>query len=80
MGRTALTGSLASPILEEAEGFVCPNPDEAFHRQRLQRPQGLEDAPHPPCHLSGRVDVVGLGVLRESLLREPENGAYMNMS
>lgn len=51
-----------------------PDPNEAFHRQRLQGPQRLEDPPHPASHLSGRVDVVRLCVLRESLLREGEKG------
>lgn len=64
----------ASPVLEETEGFVGPDPNEAFHRQRLQGPQRLEDPPHPASHLSGRVDVVRLCVLRESLLREGEKG------
>lgn len=61
----------ALPVLEETEGFVCPHPNEAFHGQGLQGPQRLEDAAHPPRHLAGRVDVVGLRVLREPLLHRP---------
>lgn len=64
-----LTASSALPVLEETQGFMCPNPDEAFHGQSLQRSQGLEDPSHPPRHLTGGVDVVGLCVLSESLLR-----------
>lgn len=45
-----------------------PNADETLHRQSLKWSQGLEDAPHPAGHLSGRVDVVRLGVLGEPLL------------
>ena len=47
-----------------------PDADQALHRQGLQGPQGLEDAPHPAGHLSGGVDVVGLGVLGEALLQK----------
>lgn len=70
------TRILALPVLEEAQGFMGPDPDEPFHRQRLQGPQGLEDAPHPPRHLPWGVDVVGLCVLGEPLLREPGERSY----
>ena len=60
----------SSPVLEEAQGFVGPDADEALHREGLQGPQGLEDAPHPAGHLSGGVDVVGLGVLGEAFLQK----------
>lgn len=69
-GRGACCPS-ALPVLEETEGFVCPHSNEAFHGQGLQGPQRLEDAAHPPRHLAGRVDVVGLRVLREPLLHRP---------
>lgn len=60
------------PVLEEAQSLVGPDADEPLHRESLQGPQGLEDAPHPAGHLSGGVDVVGLGVLGEALLGEAE--------
>lgn len=75
-GGTALPASSALPVLEEAQGFMGPDSDKPFHRQGLQRPQGLEDAPHPPRHLTGRVDVVGLCVLGEPLLWEPGKRSY----
>lgn len=46
-----------------------PDADEPFYRKSLKWPQGLEDTPHPAGHLSGRVDVVGLCVLGEALLK-----------
>lgn len=49
-----------------------PDADEPLHRQRLEGPQGLEDAPNPAGHLSGRVDVVRLGILGETLLNEKD--------
>lgn len=58
------------PVLEEAQSLVGPDADEPLHRESLQGPQGLEDAPHPASHLSRGVDVVGLGVLGEALLGE----------
>ena len=48
-----LPGALALPVLEETEGFMCPNPNEAFHRQSLQGSQCLEDTSHPPGHFTG---------------------------
>lgn len=57
------------PILEETKGFVGPDADEPFYRKSLKWPQGLEDTPYPAGHLSGRVDVVGLCVLGEALLK-----------
>ena len=48
-----LPGPSASPVLEEPERLVRPDADEAFHRQRLQGPQGLEDPAHPAGHLPG---------------------------
>jgi len=59
-----------SPVLEEAQALVGPDADEALDGEGLQGPQRLEDAPHPASHLSGGVDVVGLGVLGEALLQQ----------
>lgn len=64
-----LLRNLHSPVLEETESFMGPDADEPLHRQSLKWPQGLKDAPHPAGHLSGRVDVVRLGVLGEPLLK-----------
>lgn len=47
---------------------MSPDADEPFYSQSLKWSQGLEDAPHPAGHLSGRVDVVRLRVLGEPLL------------
>lgn len=47
-----------------------PDANEPLDRQSFQRPQGLKDSSHPTSHLSGRVDVVGLDVLSESLLMD----------
>lgn len=47
-----------------------PEADEALDGERLQRPDGLDDAAHPARHLARRVDVVRLHVLRETLLRK----------
>lgn len=58
-----------SPVLEEAESLMGPDADEPLNRESLKWPKGLEDAPHPAGHLSGRVDVMGLCVLGETLLR-----------
>ena len=46
-----------------------PDADEPLNRQSLKWAQGLKYTPHPAGHLSGRVDVVRLGVLSEPLLR-----------
>lgn len=52
--RTEPAGALLPlPILEETEGFMGPNPDEAFHRQRLQGPQCFKDTSDPPGHFPG---------------------------
>lgn len=61
-----------SPILEESQRFMSPDADETLDRQCLQRPQRLEDASDPARHLSRRVDVVRLRVLREPLLFQRE--------
>ena len=62
-------GVFNETILEEAQGFVRPEPHQSFDRQRLQRSDGLADTAHPACHFTRRVDVVRLHVLRESFLR-----------
>ena len=55
---------------------MSPDADEPLDRQSLKWPQCLKDTPYPTGHLSGRVDVVGLGVLGESLLR---GGHYIKL-
>ena len=45
-----------------------PDPDQPSKVQRLHGSDGLTDAPHPPGHLTGAVDVVRLHVLSETLL------------
>lgn len=52
-----------------------PYSDEALNRQSLKWPQRLKDTPDPAGHLSGRVDVVGLGVLGEALLNVKKKGS-----
>ena len=68
------------PVLEETQGLVGPDADESLHGERLQGPQGLEDAPDPAGHLSGGVDVVRLGILGEALLEEVERGQETHQS
>ena len=60
---------MLSPVLEESESFMGPDANQPLHRKSFKWPKGLEDTPHPSGHLSGRVDVVRLGVLGESLLK-----------
>ncbi len=45
-----------------------PDPDEALHREGLVGTQGLVDPPDPEGHLPRAIDVVGVHVLRESVL------------
>lgn len=66
---------MRSPVLEETERFMGPDANESLHRQSFKWPQGLEDTPNPAGHLSGRVDVVRLGVLGKPLL----NGKRMEI-
>lgn len=53
-----------------------PNSDQSFHRQGLKRPQCFKNAPHPPRHFTGRVDVVGLRVLSKSLLQGADTDSH----
>lgn len=66
--------TLCPPVLEETECLVGPDSDQALHREGLQGPQGLEDPPYPPSHLSGGVDVMRLGVLGKTLLHRKRCG------
>lgn len=56
------------PILEEAQCLMGPDTDQSLHWQSLKGPQCLKDAPDPARHLSGGVDIVGLGILCETFL------------
>ena len=49
-----------------------PNPDKSLYRERLHGSQRFRYSSHPPRHLTGGVDVVGLDVLREVLLGHHE--------
>jgi hypothetical protein len=69
---------LSLPVLEETEGFMCPNTNETFNRQCLQGSQCFKDSSYPPSHLTGRVDIVWLCVLSKPLLEE--KGKLMKMS
>lgn len=53
-----------------------PDADEPLNRESLKWPKGLKDAPHPAGHLSGRVDVMRLCVLGETLLRGNSKEIY----
>ena len=55
-------------VLEESESLMSPKPDQPLHVEGLQGSDGLADAPHPPGHLPGGVDVVGLHVLGKPIL------------
>ena len=60
---------LHQTILEQAESLVGPESDKTLHVESLQGPDGLADTPHPPSHFSGAVNIVGLHVLSEPVLR-----------
>lgn len=72
-GANSQASAFLSPVLEETQPLVSPDPDESLHWQGLQRAQRLKDAPHPAGHLSGGVDVVWLNVLGEALLKDGES-------
>ena len=56
-------------ILEETQGFVSPDPDETFKGKSLKRLNSFVDTAHPSRKLTRTVDVVGLDLGREALLR-----------
>ena len=49
-----------------------PDSDKSLNGEGLQRFEGLVDSPHPASHLTRTVDVVGLHVLSESILKRRE--------
>lgn len=48
---------------------MSPYADKSLDWKGLKWSQGLKDTPHPAGHLSGRVDIVWLGVLGETFLK-----------
>ncbi len=58
------------PVHEETDGLVSPQSHQALDAEVVQRRDRFADAAHPSSQLTGRVDVVRLVILRETLLNQ----------